>query len=194
MVNATSTAAAAAQPGQVERSWQGELVQLGAGRSIRRTLHLQASLVVDGLVYDVTTTSTYDEREGRYQARTVTITGRDGAPVDARVMRQVRPHELLRDSLMAYHGGGQVADDETLRELGEQGPTDDTLQAVAAVYRLACLVDDPPVQRVGRAFGVSRATAQVWAARARSAGYLPTKDRRSPAAQPLRAVPATQPA
>lgn len=58
------------------------------------------------------------------------------------------------------------------RRLKQQGPTRETLEWVATVYRLAELLDDPPTRAVADAFTIAHSTATTWVARARSADML----------------------
>lgn len=52
------------------------------------------------------------------------------------------------------------------------GPVNSTLKLVGRVYAIAHAVQDRPAKAVALAFAVSQATANVWIARAKSAGYI----------------------
>jgi len=60
--------------------------------------------------------------------------------------------------------------------LKAQGPTDETLRWVALIYRVAVVLDQPPVRHLHEGFGVSLRTASNWVAAARAAGHLTDKE------------------
>ena len=56
--------------------------------------------------------------------------------------------------------------------LRENGPTTETLEWVAYLYRLGLLRGDPPTKLVEQAIAIPRSTAGRWVAAARAAGLL----------------------
>jgi len=56
--------------------------------------------------------------------------------------------------------------------LGAQGPTDDALKRVAAVYRMAHLAGLPPTEAVTQDLSLPRSTAGRWVSMARRKGFL----------------------
>jgi hypothetical protein len=59
-----------------------------------------------------------------------------------------------------------------------EGPTDDALEHVALIYRLAYAVREQPTKAVEEAFGLARSTAERWVSTARDLGLIETPDPR----------------
>lgn len=112
----------------------------------------------------------------------VTGKGLRDVPV-ATLLRTMAISELLREkSTKAADGSVKRARAEIpdLRALASQGPTDEVMEYVALVYRIAFACGEGPTGAVRDAFGVPRATAARWVTRARADGHLgPTEERRA---------------
>lgn len=130
--------------------------------------------------YEVTVTAVYREASGRYEARELTVRGRDGAEVTGKELRNVPVASILRAGLE-----GALADlraplfsaglaPEQLRDAG----IDHMCRWVARRYRLALLVGDAPTQAIAKEIDVTRSTAGRWVTRARDRGLLTVQDKR----------------
>lgn len=111
---------------------------------------------------------------GRYAVDDLQVTRRRGGPaVSTTALRDVPIAAVLRlivmESSAAWSKPTLSPSDAALRELGVSTPT---LEEVAAAYRLASLLGEPPTQTVADRFAVSRATAGRWILKAREAGHL----------------------
>lgn len=62
--------------------------------------------------------------------------------------------------------------DDKIREIREQGPTDESLRWVANFYNLGQLLGLPPARQVELNLGLPRTTASKWVRRARGKGLL----------------------
>lgn len=67
------------------------------------------------------------------------------------------------------------------REFSKRGPVDDVLREVAAVYRLAYVLNEPPLKEVQQTFGLPRSTASRWISTARDKGFLGASEGRGKA-------------
>lgn len=135
--------------------------------------------------YTVELKAAYEPGAGRYVTRQATVRSVDGAEVTGEALRSVPVATILRDGLlgalqavMALNFAPPPAD------IGKAGPTTETLQWVARIYRTALLVGDAPAQAVASALGVPRSTASRWATRARDRGYLSVVDPRAGRVEP----------
>jgi hypothetical protein len=86
---------------------------------------------------------------------------------------RVRKNPTARDSVTTTkaHLGG-------FERFAAAGPTDEALEYVALVYRLAYACNENPTQAVTEAFGLPRSTAERWVSRARDLGLIDTPDPR----------------
>ncbi|MGZ3141910.1 hypothetical protein ACVDFE_07905 [Lentzea chajnantorensis] len=138
--------------------------------------------------FDVTAGVAYDGE--RLVVESLCVHRREGGePVTGEALRKITVQSVLRDSLRAAtkirgglgadlpegtpvraQGMITVAEAERLRD---EGPTAETLNWVARIYRVADVIGDPPTKAVREAFGISQSTAGNWIGRARSAGLIP---------------------
>jgi hypothetical protein len=154
------------------------------GVKIKKTLTVTASvsghyLGVAGKGYGVELVAEIDEAAGRYVTRRLTVEAHGDAEVTGEALRAIQVGNILRKELANYNGVPREEPADLL-ELGEAGPTTETLKAVARVYRTGMLLGDAPTQRVATAFGVPRSTAGRWVTRSRDRGFLTVTDPRSP--------------
>jgi hypothetical protein len=115
--------------------------------------------------YDVTIR--YRWWEGRFEAVAVHLDAREDNTVTGEVLRRVPVARLLREHLAATvripKGFAKDADDELVR--------------VAAVYRIAYMAHEAPVQAVAEHLGISTSTAGKKVMAAREKAYLPKTTR-----------------
>lgn len=128
---------------------------------------------------------------GRLEVAQLTCTRRKGEPLlTTEQLRRVPVARLIREAaeyVLFERGGKQwartrnVLDDVDFDALVENGPQPETLEYVAAIYRLAWVCHDDPTKAVVERFGgLPRSTAGRWVSKAREAGYLgPAADRRA---------------
>ena len=145
---------------------------LGDGLRIPREMSVQST----STEYECDVSARYDEQAGRYITQRVTVTARDGHEVTGETLRGIRVAELLRHKTQ-----GTLAHlmPRWPRELAEAGPTVETLQAVAVIYRLALMLGDSPTQAVAEELGIPRSTAGRWVTRSRDRGFLSVVDPRA---------------
>lgn len=116
---------------------------------------------------------------GRLVAQEVRVTRLPGGPaVTGEAIRAV-PVAMLTKCAAGYvvqvtdHGdhiemsGGRTLYPKIAERLRENGPTTETLEWVAYLYRVALLVGDPPTKAVETVLGIPRSTAGRWVAAAR---------------------------
>ena len=129
--------------------------------------------------YDVAAVGEYRPESGRYEAQSVCVTRR-GIEITGEGLRGVQLAGILREGVVhvVTANAQSLLPGPDPRELAAQGSTDETLRAVARIYRLALLLGDPPTRRVVEALGVPRATAGRWVTRARDRGFLTVQDPR----------------
>ncbi len=123
---------------------------------------------------------------GRLVARSVEVRQRDdGPPVTGEAIRAVPVAGLVRQasghvlSVDSTHPDGQAhqlsrrtIDKAGVERLRQAGPTDETLDWVAYIYRLALMLGTPPTGTVERDLELPRSTAGRWVAMARERGFL----------------------
>jgi len=128
---------------------------------------------------------------GRLVARSVKVHQRvGGPPVTGEAIRSIPVATMVRAAaggILVEHPDeegssikllspiglmGGVVPEAYLPRLRQNGPTDETLQWVARVYRVALLLSDPPTKAVEALFEVPRSTAGRWVAAARRRGFL----------------------
>jgi hypothetical protein len=122
----------------------------------------------------------------RLEVAELTVKRTEGGPaVTSEGIRSIAVQSLVREIIQlqieedAYSDGeyptkgfGTLKEEEALR-LKKAGPTQETLEWVARIYKIAELLDKPPTVAVEDAFSVSRSTAGAWIGRARAASLLP---------------------
>jgi hypothetical protein len=110
--------------------------------------------------------------DGRYVAEGLTVTKKQRGPeVTGEGLRKVKVAALLYLGAVKETAGA-VPPTWELRRLRAGGPTDETLELVARVYRIAFMCRYPPTQDVAYSFGVPRPTAARWVGLARERGFL----------------------
>jgi hypothetical protein len=94
--------------------------------------------------YAVELTASYDAETGRYVARRIVIEGGPNSEVTGVSIRRIAVKQLLRQAV------GEKVDPVLATTMidpvaaGQAGPTTETLQHVAALYRLAVLLGGAP--------------------------------------------------
>lgn len=147
-----------------------------------------ARVVVTGAVggyrvrLDVEGTEAAGGASGRFVCRVLTVDdSASGVPVTTEGLRGIPVATILADQargwVFADDGEGSGADlsrltDGDYEAMRADGPTPQTLDAVAATYRLALVVDGKPTLTVEQTFGVPKPTAGRWVALARQRGHL----------------------
>lgn len=159
-------------------------VDIGDGIEIPETV--QGYVRYPDLGYEARIEAVYDPQAGRYRGQTLTVEAIEGREVTGEMLRTVRVKDVLRDAITRH-----MVDElwplisgrpSPLEPAG--GPTTETLQQVALLYRIALLVGDAPAKAVAEALGVPRPTASRWATRARDRGYLTVVDPRGGRVEP----------
>lgn len=148
-------------------------------------LHRQAKVeLTDYRGYDVSALVRVAE-SGRVEVTSLMVNQREGGePVTGAALRSIAVQKVVREfvkvelAMAKDHKAGEVVmayglmTREDAKVAKDRGPTTETLEQVAQVYRLAVLMDDAPTKAVEEVFDVSRSTAGAWIGRARSAGLL----------------------
>ncbi len=148
-----------------------------------------AAIVVTGTVggyrvrLDVEGTEAAGGATGRFVCRVLTVDDpATGLPVTTEGLRGIPVATILADQARGWVfavGGGECASTDPSQLTAQDyaamraaGPTPRTLAAVAAIYRLALVVDGKPTLTVEQIFGVPKPTAGRWVALARERGHL----------------------
>lgn len=117
----------------------------------------------------------------RWEIDQLEISRRSGGPaITGAGIRELQPPAIIRKTLsvlapaeyrmsVAY---GVIGADEA-QAAKANGPTRESLEAVAKVYRSAYAVQEPPTKAVQEVFGLSPRTAGSWIAKARAQGLIP---------------------
>lgn len=121
----------------------------------------------------------YDPKAGRYLVRSLTIEALCDHEVTSEMLRGWRIGALLRQAV-EHHAAHLLHPIVTTKRDPQAGPTTETLQDVALIYRLALLAGEAPTQAVAAHLGIPKSTASVWVTRARDRGLLTVVDRRAP--------------
>ncbi|WP_152640977.1 hypothetical protein [Rhodococcus sp. Chr-9] len=151
-------------------------------------VHKKALVVhEDYLGYDVTGEVEVTD-QGKAEVVQLTVKKRpDGERVTGSALRSIAVQGIVRSFVkhelrwklglspgetveVSAHG---LLTTEEARRLKRQGPTPETIEQVALVYRLAEFLEDAPTKAVEDTFEISRSTAGAWIGRARSAGLIP---------------------
>jgi len=94
----------------------------------------------------------------------------------AGLVRQAGGHLLHVDSThpngKAHKLSARTIDKAGVERLRQAGPTDETLDWVAYIYRFALVLGEPPTGSVERTLELPRSTAGRWVALARERGFL----------------------
>ncbi len=132
---------------------------------------------------DYTVVLEVEPQDGRLVATEVVVRQREGGPpVTSEALRSVPVASLTTRTVwqalrVTAHEGYQEwkpfsLNREEMARLRENGPTRETLEWVARLYRLALLLAEPPTKSVATALAVPRSTAGRWVAAARTEGFL----------------------
>lgn len=135
------------------------VVDLGDGF----TMPMSGTFEVPGtpeFMYDVA--FRYRWFEGRFDVVEVRVKGLEDFTVTGEVLRKIPVERILRDYLAT-----------TVRPPREFADLGDELVRVAAVYRIAYLAHQPPVQAVAEQLGLPASTAAKKVMAARRVGLLP---------------------
>jgi hypothetical protein len=151
-------------------------VELGDGITIPAEIS-RAWDDIDG--YTVELTATYDADSGRYTTSRLEVEAKPGREVTGEGLRMIAVAGLLRHAVAEKVAPLLQPSVTHPRDLGQAGPTTETLRHVAALYRLAVVLGDAPTQRVADTLGVPRSTASRWVTRSRDRGYLTVVDPRA---------------
>lgn len=119
---------------------------------------------------------------GRLEVAKLTCSRRRGEPLlTTEELRRIPVAWLIREAaewiLFEDNGKGvaktaHVLDEIDFEGLAAEGPVDESLEYVAAIYRLAWMCHDDPTKAVRERFGIPRSTAARWVAKAREKGFL----------------------
>ncbi|MHA7284839.1 hypothetical protein ACX80I_01025 [Arthrobacter sp. MDT3-44] len=109
------------------------------------------------------------------------ILRRKGGPaITGTGIRDLQPPAIVRKSLSALAPDEYrksvaygVLSTEEAKAAKASGPTQESIEAVAKVYRSAYAVQSPPTKAVQEVFGLSPRTAGSWIAKARAKGLIP---------------------
>jgi hypothetical protein len=121
---------------------------------------------------------------GRMVIRSVGATSRDREEITSEGLRRLPLARILRSALMNYLGTFSVLMGRDLPALGRSGPNPEVLEVVAAAYRIAYLLRDPPTAMVATLFNLPRSTAARWVQRARREGFLGPAEQRKGGERP----------
>jgi hypothetical protein len=133
------------------------------------------------LPYDLRGVLAFDQ--GRLVLQELTAIQRPGGPpVRTEGLMRLQVGRLIRalGPEIIVHGGATPA---LQPSVAKEGPTDDAIRATAVIWRTAYALGDSTTVAVMDRLELSRATAERWIARARSAGYLPPTPRPASAAE-----------
>ena len=113
--------------------------------------------------------------DGRFGVQKLTVTAIEGATVTADLLRNLAIQRLVFEAVAG--GARLVLVNQNAKAAIESfdaksGPTDEALYAVAAVYRRALMVGEPPTKAVVDGLGLARSTAGRWVMKAREKGFL----------------------
>lgn len=150
-------------------------VDIGGGLTIPAEITATAE---DISGYAVQITAGYDADSGRYVTRRLMVQANDGE-VTSEGIRAIPVASVLRLTVTGVVGPMLFREVGQPAPVGKAGPTEETLRAVARIYRLAVLLGGPATQQVAISLGVPRSTAGRWVTRARDRGYLTVTDRRT---------------
>ncbi|MBF6144228.1 hypothetical protein [Nocardia nova] len=141
----------------------------------------------DGHPYDIT--ATVEPQDGRYVVTKMVVTQRPGGiPLRRGELAKISVDPFVRAAATdvarvlndtKMQPIASMLDPDTEQRIRTGGVTDDDLPRIAAWYRWIRLQDGRPTTVIAETFGVSRATAKRWAARAVEAGYLTQDERRA---------------
>lgn len=131
-----------------------------------------------GLPADVELVATM--RGGHYEVdKLVCSRKKNGPEITGELIRSLPVARLLQQSAVKANTF-QASPHADAAKIREQGPTDESLQVVARVYRLALAIREDPTAAVASGLQLPRPTAARWVKTARARGFLgPTEERRA---------------
>jgi len=164
-----------------------EFVPFGKGFALEKRFNIRIS--ASNLPYDV---EIWVELEGdRFECVELKAERKPGGPpITSEGIRRLPVQDLVRSAAMEAvykrkknpKGTAVILTPTRLRgykRLAEAGPTEDTLEHVALVYRLAYACNESPTKAVEGSFGLARSTAERWVSKARDLGLIDTPDPRT---------------
>lgn len=167
---------------QTRLSEQGGRFEVVPGVVINRSARVE---LIDYRDYDIDAQVVVSE-SGRAEVTSLTVKQRDEGPsVTGAALRSIPVQPVIRQFAkmeiqwaLGFGAGTEVSalgliPTKDVDRLKKQGPVNETLEAVAKVYRLAEFVGDAPTKSIEDCFGISRSTAGAWIGRARSASLIP---------------------
>ncbi len=117
---------------------------------------------------------------GRYVMRSLTCRARRGKAVSSEGVTDLPIPKILRIIVGRVLGNPLVSGFMAEHAADKQGPTDEALRRVAAVYRISYLLGLPPTESVASDLALPRSTAGRWVQMARRRGFLgPAEPRRA---------------
>lgn len=159
---------------------RGENVVIGVGDELVVPRHIEITAEAQNAEeQNIAMSAEYNERTGRYECRSLTVSASDGGEVTGETLRAVPVamvlHTGISSALQAFTllSMGPVPEDIT-----EGGPTTRALKWVAYLYRVALIFGEPPIPAVAKALELPKSTASRWVTRARDRGFLTVHDRR----------------
>jgi hypothetical protein len=108
---------------------------------------------------------------GRYIVTSLTCRARKGGAVTSEGVTHVPVKQILR-IIVGRALGNPLVSWAPGRPTSNQGPTEEALQRVAAVYRMAHLMGLPPTESVAQDLDLPRSTTGRWVSMARQRGFL----------------------
>ncbi|NVM97673.1 hypothetical protein [Arthrobacter sp. SDTb3-6] len=117
----------------------------------------------------------------RYEISTLTVRQRPGGDAITGIgLRGIKPAAIVRNTMIANAGlvlwprfaFGLLTPAEAAAAKAA-GPTMESLQAVARIYRSADAVQEPPTKAVQNIFELPARTAGAWIAKAKAEGLIP---------------------
>ena len=130
----------------------------------------------------------------RFVCESLTATRkRGGPPVTSEGIRKLPMQTLIRTAATAFGIIHRVKKNPhapeteviltparlgSFQRFAKEGPTDEALEWVALVYRLAYACNEPPTKAVEEAFGLARSTAERWVSKARDLELIEIDDPR----------------
>jgi hypothetical protein len=109
---------------------------------------------------------------GRYVVRSITCRARKRGAVTSEGVTDLPVAKILRIIVGRVLGNPLASGWGAPGQGARQGPTEDALKRVAAVYRMAHLMGLPPTESVAQDLSLPRSTAGRWVSMARQRGFL----------------------
>lgn len=109
---------------------------------------------------------------GHYVVKSLLCQARKGGAVTSEGMTHLPVKQILRIIVGRALGNPLVSGWALSPSVANQGPTDEALKQVAAMYRVAHLMGLPPTESVAQGLSLARSTAGRWVSMARQRGFL----------------------